>query len=342
MMPVPILVWGAAALISAIFGGKKALDAHDKYSNAKSINCEANRMAIRAERTIYAAREQVEISFKNLGSQKLEILIKSMTDFQEAFSQIHSINVTQTNSLGHSIGTIDLNFVENLRTITLNAKDIAFGAGQAGFAGALTAFGTYGTVALLGHASSGTAIATLSGIAAKNATLAYLGGGSIAAGGGGMAAGAIILGGLITGPAIAVGGFIADNKAQVALEKARTNIADAQRFLYQANMIETNMKIIFYRVNEMIALLQNLDVYFINSNSLLRKVVEQEGTNFQKYSSKGQGIVFKTFKIAQVINGLINVDLLTEKGELTKKSEEQIQTANTFLFEILDYGEVQE
>jgi hypothetical protein len=45
-------------------------------------------------------------------------------------------------------------------------------------------------------ASTGTAISSLSGAAATNATLAWLGGGSIAAGGGGMAAGATVLAGI--------------------------------------------------------------------------------------------------------------------------------------------------
>jgi membrane protein implicated in regulation of membrane protease activity len=44
-----------------------------------------------------------------------------------------------------------------------------------------------------GTASTGTAISTLSGAAAANAALAWLGGGALAAGGGGMAAGSTLL-----------------------------------------------------------------------------------------------------------------------------------------------------
>ena len=53
-------------------------------------------------------------------------------------------------------------------------------------------------------ASTGTAIATLSGAAATNATLAFFGGGSLAAGGLGMAGGTAVLGGLVAGPALCV------------------------------------------------------------------------------------------------------------------------------------------
>ena len=47
-------------------------------------------------------------------------------------------------------------------------------------------------------AGTGTAISSLSGAAATNATLAWLGGGTLASGGGGMAAGAFVLGGVVT------------------------------------------------------------------------------------------------------------------------------------------------
>lgn len=60
----------------------------------------------------------------------------------------------------------------------------------------------------LGTASTGTAIASLSGVAATNATLAALGGGALAAGGGGMALGTAVLGGATLGVGLLVGGII--------------------------------------------------------------------------------------------------------------------------------------
>lgn len=51
----------------------------------------------------------------------------------------------------------------------------------------------------LGTASTGTAIASLSGAAVTNATLAALGGGALSEGGGGMALGSAVLGGATLG-----------------------------------------------------------------------------------------------------------------------------------------------
>jgi len=73
------------------------------------------------------------------------------------------------------------------RSALIGVSSLGLGAaGGAGIMGAAMAFGTAG---------SGAAISSLSGAAATNAALAYLGGGTIAAGGGGMAAGLMVVSG---------------------------------------------------------------------------------------------------------------------------------------------------
>ncbi len=58
----------------------------------------------------------------------------------------------------------------------------------------------------LGTASTGTAIASLSGAAVTNATLAALGGGALSEGGGGMALGSAVLGGATLGAGLLAAG----------------------------------------------------------------------------------------------------------------------------------------
>jgi uncharacterized membrane-anchored protein YhcB (DUF1043 family) len=79
--------------------------------------------------------------------------------------------------------------------ISLDAGNVLTGGVTAAGAALAASQGTIGLVGLFGVASTGTAISSLSGAAAWNATLAALGGGSLAAGGGGMALGAAVLGG---------------------------------------------------------------------------------------------------------------------------------------------------
>ena len=110
------------------------------------------------------------------------------------------------------------------------------GAGVATGAG-VAAFGPTAAMAIattFGTASTGTAISALSGAAATNAALAWLGGGTLVAGGGGMAAGNALLalagpiGWAIGGFALAGGAFLANQKNAEIAEKATQETVKAK------------------------------------------------------------------------------------------------------------------
>ena len=110
-----------------------------------------------------------------------------------------------------------------------SALEASKGAGL----GAATAAGSWALVSLLGTASTGTAIGTLSGAAATNATLAWFGGGALAAGGGGMAMGMMTLGGLVALPLIAFSAWSTHNKAD-EIEQRTEELRLADEKLQQA------------------------------------------------------------------------------------------------------------
>jgi hypothetical protein len=76
-------------------------------------------------------------------------------------------------------------------TDTIKKAAIAGGSGAAVGGGVAT--GSLAAVGAFGTASTGTAISTLSGAAATNATLAWFGGGAVAAGGWGITWGTVVL-----------------------------------------------------------------------------------------------------------------------------------------------------
>src|SRR5699024_12634359 len=67
----------------------------------------------------------------------------------------------------------------------------------------------------------------LSGAAASNATLAWLGGGALSAGGYGVAGGTLVLGGVVAGPALAVGGLIMSDRKSTRLNSSHVSISYA-------------------------------------------------------------------------------------------------------------------
>lgn len=74
--------------------------------------------------------------------------------------------------------------------------------GKATFQGANLAVASWSVVSILGTASTGTSLASLSGVAGTNAILAWFGGGSLAVGGAVIVGGTMVLSGIVVVPAL--------------------------------------------------------------------------------------------------------------------------------------------
>lgn len=93
-------------------------------------------------------------------------------------------------------------FNKKLSHVESSQSESIIAGSSAGIASSALVTGSWALVSILGTASTGTAIGSISGIAATNATLAWFGGGSLAAGGAGMAGGAAVISGLVAIPII--------------------------------------------------------------------------------------------------------------------------------------------
>lgn len=101
----------------------------------------------------------------------------------------------------------------------------AINVGAGSIAGGSLAIGSWALVTALGSASTGAAISGLSGVAATNATLAWFGGGALAAGGAGMAGGTAVLGGLFAIPLVYFAAKRSHKKAK-EFEEAKTELEE--------------------------------------------------------------------------------------------------------------------
>lgn len=136
---------------------------------------------------------------------------------------------------------------------TLNAGEMALSATKGISAGVGTALGAWALASTLGTASSGTAIAGLSGAAATNATLAWFGGGSLAAGGGGMAAGTAVVGGIVAIPALALMGVFHHLKANKTINKIEQEMNKVLKSMDQIRANILQLDLIEQRSQELIA-----------------------------------------------------------------------------------------
>ena len=188
-------------------------------------------------------------------------------------------------------------------------------------AGVLTAWGAYGGTMALASAGTGTAIGTLSGVAATNATLAWLGGGALAAGGYGMAGGVVVLGTLVAGPALLIFGSILGAKADKKLDEAHANLEKAKTFATEVEGVCQKL----VRIQEVAELatstLSELRSRLRRVNTCFAEILKTHGTDFQGYSANDKATVMQGVKFAQLIKAMIDTNLLSEDGALLEESE---------------------
>ena len=319
-MPVPFII-GGIAVAAGLKGVEKTIHAAAQNKDAKNINQRAENLYESSKHTLNAARKASHFALEGLGEAKLTILTQSVNPFIDVFSKIHNVELTESVGLEEMKQfKLDKQAFEDMKQLGSVAVSLIGGLVGGSMAGSLAAFGAYGATMTFAAASTGTAIASLSGIAATNATLAFLGGGSLAAGGLGMAGGTMVLGGLVAGPALAVLGFFLDAKASKNLDTARSNMAEARKISEEFQLATELCNGISDRAKMFFDLLVELDGIFKPLISKLEFLVELNGCDYAEYSPAAQKVVAMSVATAAAIKKVLDTPILTTEGHLTENS----------------------
>ena len=249
-MPLPLILWGAAAALGAT-GIYKGVKAKEMLEEAKDIGRRAERHLENNQAELETARESTNKALQALGQLKVNVFSNQIQHLVETIKKGRS----KITGFDGSISAEQLQEYERMVKVALNIES---GAGTGAVAGALAAMGAYGTVGMMATASTGAAISGLTGVAATNATLAWLGGGSLAAGGWGMAGGMVALGGIVLGPALAIGGFMLASKAEEALTEAHRYDARVDEAVGKIRIAMEGLKAIRTNAAELSAVLLEL------------------------------------------------------------------------------------
>ena len=331
-MPLPLLFIGAAAA-SGMFGAGKTVKAITDNSKAGNLIKIANEEVEQAKETLEQKRLEVKESFDNLGALKMAVLRHNVMDFVHTFEKINNVDFRDTIGIDELRNLhIDAATFQELKELGNFAANVAGGAAAGAVGGAMTAFGAYSAAMTFATASTGTAIGTLSGAAATNATLAFFGGGSLATGGLGMAGGMAVLGGLVAGPALAVMGLITGAKAQEKVNKALESKAEADTVVESLNAASYQCSAIRRRTYMFYNMLSHLDAQFLPLIWKMQHIVETEGTDYRQYSKDSKNTVSSAATIACTIKSILDTPILNEEGELTEASAKLIGTAREKIF----------
>lgn len=292
-----------AGKIGRVVTGYEAYDSRKKAKEAKEL---ADRMVANIEEENRRRREESNRVLSDFGKTKLELLKTCLSPFLGYLKVMGNNYKDKEYEFGGKINLDQLD-IDTLESIEMNAstagKIAVASTGVATIALCGVPAATTSAVMAFGAASTGTAISSLSGAAATNATLAWLGGGLLAAGGGGMAAGSAVLGAITattTGVfALAAAGIVASayyskkyTEATAYLEevkkvraKAKLGWAAMEAINQRAIELESVMKRLSERINDKLLYLEPLiydfqieDEYYLNTfreTSLLVKSLSE-------------------------------------------------------------------
>lgn len=330
-MPLPFILGGIAVAAGAT-GLVKGAKAIADNSEAKELNNQARDIVKRAEQELSEAKAHSQTSLEQLGKAKVEILDTSVKKFLELFEKIKNVDFKHDGNLGNlALTNFDVGDFAMLRQEVSFVVSSGLGVAGGATGGALAAFGAYNGVMLFGAASTGTAISTLSGVAATNATLAWLGGGSLAAGGYGIAGGTMVLGAVAAGPAMLVAGWYMGAKADKNLNDAKSNIAQAKAFKADADTailavasihrLATQLKDLFYGVKgESRKTLDRLEY-----------IIYQQGTDYRRYDEQAKRCVMQNVKIMQLIKVMLDIAILDKNGNVLGDANSNIHNVKKII-----------
>ena len=176
------------------------------------------------------------------------------------------------------------------------------GVAAAGYGSAI------GVATSIGAASTGTAISSLSGAAAWNATLAWFGGGAIAAGGGGMAVGTVILGSITVLPALAIGGFFAAREGEKAMTKAQEYEAKVNKAIADIKVAKDFSQQVKQRITELKGVFESLNTRAVKGLNELESQVFDSTRDAEKFQQVGL--------LMKELVEFLKSPVLNSKGEL--------------------------
>lgn len=324
-MPVPIII-GVVAAGSALYGVYKSVGGAMDQTTASNINGDARSRVDAARSNVDAQRRTAHAMLEDYGSRKLRAFNGIIADFIETFGKLKNVESLRTPELDKlNLGDFSTNTLQGLRDDYALLKSSGLGLGSGIGGGAALAFGAYNGTMLLATASTGTAISTLSGVAATNATLAWLGGGSLAAGGGGMALGAMVLGGIVVGPALAIFGHIVGNRGEEALNNARSNMELAKTIQQDARLLCTKLEAIEHMSELANKVFSKTSTKLRRALSDLTRVIETHGVDYASYPVEARENVLRTVKFAQLLKAMIDTPILDKDGNLVLSTEKRTQ-----------------
>ena len=284
---------------------------------------EADLLKAEIEETNEALRDDLNDTLETFGKYRLEAHSATVGKF------LHCLELMNQRAKGKEyefLSEIEImtEEIKEMESVDMKASDalrtLAVGGGFAAVGIIGTPAIVTGAVTAFCAASTGTAISTLSGAAASNAVLAWLGGGTLAAGGGGVAAGTAVLGvmtaGATIGLAVVAVGTLASRFYAKKNTEAEAYLADVKVWAEQMQASWTVLAGVKSRIIE----LHNLTCRLHEKAEVHMKDLDALAPNFDTNNEDHVKLFQQCAIMAKSMSELAQTPILDADGNISEQS----------------------
>lgn len=348
-MPLPLILAGAA-IVAGGFGVKKGFDAKSDLEDAERYQRNAKRESDEINDKLESQKSNTNATLVSYGNSKkqginqinkFDSLIcypdgeRKNNQLSVPFNKKVIIKPEEEIQILKDLDIIDKeaslkNSIELVKTQNIDMEKItsALQSVTAGTIAGLAAGGaSYLGVGSLAAASTGTAISTLSGAAATNATLAWLGGGSIASGGLGIAGGTAVLGGLVAGPLLAIGGAVMASKAAAKKDEAYEQLSKIRGEIKKLEIVISKLSAISTYTRECNSTFKELMNYWVDDLFLKFDKLASRGVYYSNLSKSDKDIVMANYKIAYLLRDFISEPVMKDDSVIPESERKALKKA---------------
>ncbi|WRG07681.1 glycine zipper family protein [Helicobacter pylori] len=320
-MPLPFILAGVA-LAAAGYGVKKGIDALDADCEADEFIKKAEVLKEEATKKAESTQSDCKLAFARFGEKKLRVLSHSISNFLDHFHQLkHSrITIEGINMQDIQKQVLDARKITN-QYREVDFFDVSGAVAWSAIGGVLAAYGAYAGVGMLANTAGGVAIAELSGVAATNATLAWLGGGALSVGGFGMVGGMAVLGGLIAGPALAILGALSADKMEKKRDDAKAYCSQVEAAVKKADAMIDNLQAVRKMADLFTRQITKLDALFFSLSQDAIATMKKHHYDTSFYNQKEKDQLCVTVSTLSSLSTFLKVPIMDEHQKLNKKAQ---------------------
>lgn len=305
-------------------------EAYDSRKKAKETKALADSIIANMEEEDKRRREETNRVLQSFSDTKTELLQKHLSPFLSYIRAMGNDYKEKEYEFGGEV-YLDKLDIKALETIEMNASTAGKVAIASSTAAAIALCGvpaaTTWAVGTFAAASTGTAISSLSGAAASNAILAWLGGGSLASGGGGIVAGKAVLTTIqVTSAgvfALVAANIIASAYFSKKYTEATYYLEEAKEARAKAELGWKVMEAINQRAMELESIMKRLGERINDKLLYLEPLIYDFQTDDEYYLNTFR----ETSLLVKSLSEIAQVPLVDKNGELS--SESSVTIVNT-------------